>query len=93
MILGSRISTGQRSNYKNNHENTVATLIATSSAGLNTAFGLSLADLINFMKNWLLYIIGAGFGVLDSLMPYIVGLVVISAIVYFLFRAFRFFRH
>jgi len=68
-------------------------LIATSTAGFLTAFGISLSDLIDFMKNWLLYIIGAGLGVLQSLMPYIVGLVVIGAIIYFLFRAFRFFRH
>jgi len=35
---------------------------------------------------------GAGFGVLQALMPYIVGLVVISMIIYFAFTAFRFFR-
>ncbi|MDQ3077134.1 MAG: hypothetical protein M3Q63_03745 [bacterium] len=68
-------------------------LIATSTAGFATAFGISLTDVVDFMKTWLLYIIGAGFGVLQALMPYIVGLAVISAIVYFLYRAFRFFRH
>lgn len=76
----------------------MGTLIATSSNGFNTAFSgsmgsITIANLIAFMKGWLTYIIGAGFGVLEYLMPYIVGLVVISAIVYFLFRAFRFFRH
>lgn len=68
-------------------------LIATSTAGFLTAYGISLTDLITFMKTWLMYIIGAGFGVLQALMPYIVGLAVISAIIYFLYRAFRFFRH
>lgn len=68
-------------------------LIATSSAGFLAAFGISLENLIEFMSEWLLYIIGAGFGVLQALMPYIVGLAVISAIIYFLYRAFRFFRH
>lgn len=68
-------------------------LIATSTAGFLTAFGFSLTDLITFMKNWLLYIIGAGLGILQALMPYIVGLAVISAIIYFLYRAFKFFRH
>jgi hypothetical protein len=68
-------------------------LIATSSAGFTSAFGFSLSDVITFMKTWLLYIFGAGIGLLQALMPYIVGLAVISAIIYFIYRAFRFFRH
>jgi len=68
-------------------------LIATSSVGFSTAFGLSITDVTTFMKNWLLYTIGAGFGLLQVLMPYIIGLIVIGSIVYFLFRAFRFFKH
>lgn len=68
-------------------------IIATSTAGFATAFGFSLSDVISFMETWLLYIIGAGLGILQALMPYIVGLAVISAIVYFVYRAFRFFRH
>lgn len=68
-------------------------LIATSSTGFSNAFGISITDVVTFMKNWLLYVIGAGFGLLQALMPYIIGLIVIGAIVYFLFRAFRFFRH
>lgn len=68
-------------------------LIATSSAGFTSAFGLSLTDLTSFMSTWLKYIIGSGLGVLQALMPYIVGLAVISAVIYFLYRAFRFFKH
>jgi len=68
-------------------------LIATSSASFSTAFGFSWSDLVTFMKSLLLTIIGAGLGILQALMPYIIGLAVISAIVYFLYRAFRFFRH
>lgn len=68
-------------------------LIATSTSAFNTAFGISFSDVIAFMKTWLLQIIGAGLGVLQALMPYIIGLAVISAIIYFLYRAFRFFRH
>jgi hypothetical protein len=45
------------------------------------------------MATWLLDVIGAGLGVLQQLLPYIIGLAVIGAIVYFLYRAFRFFRH
>jgi hypothetical protein len=67
-------------------------LIASSSAGFLAAFGINVSDVVDFMKTWLLYIIGAGFGVLQALLPYIVGLVVIGAIVYFIYRAFRFFR-
>ena len=69
------------------------TLIASSSASFTTAFGINWTDVIAFMKTWLLQIIGAGLGVLQALMPYIIGLVVISAIVYFIYRAFRFFKH
>lgn len=68
-------------------------LIATSSTSFSTAFGFTWVNLVDFMKTWLLTIIGAGLGILQALMPYIIGLAVISAIVYFLYRAFRFFRH
>lgn len=68
-------------------------LIATSTAGFTAAFGLSLSDLTDFMAIWLKYIIGAGLGILQALMPFIVGLAVISGIIYFLYRAFAFFRH
>lgn len=68
-------------------------LIATSSQAFTTAFGISWTDVVDFMKTWLLQIIGSGLGILQALMPYIIGLAVISAIVYFLYRAFRFFKH
>jgi hypothetical protein len=38
-------------------------------------------------------VIGTGLGVLTSLLPTIVGIVFIGAVVYFVYRAFRFFRH
>lgn len=72
---------------------TIDELIATSTAGFNTAFGFSIPNAIAFMKTWLTYIIGAGLGLLQALMPFIVGLVVLGAVVYFLYRAFKFFRH
>jgi hypothetical protein len=68
-------------------------LIASSTTGFSTAFGFSFADVTAFMATWLLDVIGAGLGVLQQLLPYIIGLAVIGAIVYFLYRAFRFFRH
>ncbi len=69
------------------------TLISSSTSAFQTAFGISFSDVTAFMATWLLSIIGAGLGVLQQLMPYIIGLAVIGAIVYFLYRAFRFFRH
>jgi len=68
-------------------------LIASSTSAFQTAFGFSFADVTSFMATWLLNIIGAGLGVLQQLLPYIIGLAVIGAIIYFLYRAFRFFRH
>ncbi len=68
-------------------------IIASSSASFSSAFGFGWSDLVDFMETWLLQILGAGLGVLQALMPYIIGLAVISAVVYFLYRAFRFFRH
>lgn len=69
------------------------TIIASSTTSFSTAYGFTYTNLIDFMKTWLVQIIGAGLGILQALMPYIIGLAVISAIVYFLYRAFRFFRH
>jgi len=70
------------------------TLITSASTTLSTAFGFDIFGAsITFMKTWALFILGAGLGVLDQLMPYIVGIAVISAIVYFLYRLFKFFRH
>jgi len=65
-------------------------LITTASSTLATNFGFDIFSAsITFMKTWALFILGAGLGVLQSLMPYIVGIVVISAIVYFLYRMSR----
>lgn len=68
-------------------------LIASSSAQFTTSFGITWVEVVTYMKTLLLTIIGAGLGVLQALMPYIIGLAVISAIVYFLYRAFKFFKH
>jgi len=48
---------------------------------------------VDWMADLLKLVIGSGLGVLDALMGWIIALVVISAIVYFLYRAFHFFRH
>ncbi len=68
-------------------------LIASSTSQYESAFQMTLPSITVVMAGFMIEIIGAGFGVLQQLMPYIIGLVVISAIVYFLYRAFRFFKH
>ena len=48
---------------------------------------------ISFMKTPLLSIIGSGIGTLKILMPYIIGLVIFSSIIYLLYRVFRLFKY
>jgi hypothetical protein len=68
-------------------------IIATASSTFLAALGFNWASVILFMKDLLLLVIGSGLGLLESMLPYIIALVIIGAIVYFLYRAFRFFRH
>ncbi len=69
------------------------TIIANASSTFTGAVGFNWSDVTTFMKSLLLLVIGSGLGLLETLLPYIIALVTISAIVYFLYRAFRFFRH
>lgn len=55
--------------------------------------GFSLASVVTFMGSLMSQVIGTGLGVLQSLLPWILALTAIGAIVYLLFRAFRFFRN
>jgi hypothetical protein len=71
----------------------VFALIASSSASFSAAYGFPVASTTAWASTWFLDIVGSGLGVLVQLLPYIIGLAVIGAIVYFLYRAFRFFRH
>ncbi len=68
-------------------------VISNASSTFTTAVGFNWSDVVGFMKTLLLLVIGSGLGLLETLLPYIIALVTISAIVYFLYRAFRFFRH
>ncbi len=68
-------------------------LIATSSAGFLATVGFSIDSVTQWMgDNLLKPFIGGGLSVLYSLRWWIIALVVISIIVYFAFRGFRFFR-
>jgi len=69
------------------------TIVNNASTTFSNAVGFQWNDVIVWMKSLLLLVIGSGLGLLQILLPYIIALIVIGAIVYFLYRAFRFFRH
>jgi hypothetical protein len=69
------------------------TLIGTATTTFQTTTGVSYSDVVAFMATQLKLVLGSGLGLLQALMPWIIALVVIGAVVYFVYRAFRFFRH
>lgn len=69
-------------------------LITSASTGFASTTGFSISSVVTWAgDNLIKLFIGSGLGVLYELRYWIVALVVISAIVYFAYRAFRFFRH
>jgi len=68
------------------------TIINTATSTFLTTTGFSLASVVDWMGDLLKLVLGSGLGLLQSMIPWIVALALISAVVYFLFRAFRFFR-
>lgn len=69
-------------------------IINTATSSFETTTGFSFADTVTWVgDNLIKLFIGSGIGVLDALKYWIVALVVIGAIVYFAYRAFRFFRN
>ena len=69
-------------------------LITDASAGFASTTGFSLDSVVTWMgDNILKLVAGTGFSVLYALRYWIVALVALGAIVYFGFRAFRFYRH
>jgi len=69
------------------------TIIGTATSTFNTTTGFELQTVVDFLKDQILLIVGTGLGVLQELMPWIVALAAIGAVVYMLYRAFKFFRH
>lgn len=69
------------------------TLITNATTTFQTTTGVEYTDVVSFMGTQLKLVLGSGLGVFQALMPWIIALVVIGAIVYFVYRAFRFFRH
>jgi hypothetical protein len=68
-------------------------MINTATSTFETTTGFTFSDVVSWMADLLKLVIGSGLGLLNAMLPWIIALVVISAIVYFLFRAFRFFKH
>jgi len=68
-------------------------IISTATSTFETTTGFTLASTVDFMSEMILLVIGTGLGVLQALLPWILALVAIGAVIYLLYRAFRFFRH
>lgn len=70
------------------------TIIDAATSTFQSTTGFSFGDVVTWTgDNLIKLFIGSGIGVLDALKGWIISLVVIGAIVYFAYRAFRFFRH
>lgn len=69
------------------------TIIDNASSTIQSNLGFGLSDLLAFMKDQFLLIMGGGLGMLQGLMVYIVFLALATGVIYFLYRAFAFFRH
>lgn len=69
-------------------------LITAAESGFATTTGFSVGDVVTWSgTNLIKLFIGSGLAVLYELRYWIVALVIIGAIVYFAYRAFRFFQH
>lgn len=69
-------------------------LITSAESGFASTTGFGISDVVTWSgDNLIKLFIGSGLAVLYNLRYWIVALVVIGAIVYFAYRAFRFFRH
>lgn len=72
----------------------MGTLITDASAGFATTTGFTISSVVTWAgDNLIKLFIGSGLAVLYELRYWIVALVIIGAVVYFAYRAFRFFRH
>jgi hypothetical protein len=69
-------------------------LITTAQAGFASTTGFAVSDVVTWAgDNLIKLFIGSGLSVLYELRYWIVALVIIAAVIYFSYRAFRFFRH
>jgi len=68
-------------------------IVTTATAEFASTTGFSVSSVVDWMGDLLKLVLGTGLGVLQALIPWIIALTAIGAIVYFLYRAFRFFKH
>ena len=69
-------------------------LISSAESGFSSTTGFAISDVVTWAgDNLIKLFVGSGLSVLYNLRYWIVALVIISAVVYFAYRAFRFFRH
>lgn len=69
-------------------------LVTSATAGFASTTGFEISSVVTWAgDNLIKLFIGSGLGVLFELRYWIVALVIIGAVVYFSYRAFRFFRH
>lgn len=69
-------------------------LITAAESGFSSTTGFTVADTVDWAgDNLIKLFIGSGLSVLYNLRYWIVALDIIGAVVYFAYRAFRFFRH
>lgn len=69
-------------------------LLSNATTTFMTTTGFDVGDVVTWAgDNLIKLFIGSGLAVLYELRGWIVALVIIGAIVYFAYRAFRFFRH
>lgn len=69
-------------------------LITAAGTGFASTTGFSISSVVDWAgDNLIKLFIGSGLSVLYELRYWIVALVIIAAVVYFAYRAFRFFRH
>ena len=71
----------------------LSTVISNASSTIVSSLGFGLPQLTSFMSGQFLLIMGGGLGMLQGLMVYIVFLAIATGVIYFLYRAFTFFRH
>lgn len=74
-------------------ETGMSLLLSTASSTVVGSFGFGFNDVVGYMKSLLLLVLGSGVGLLQTLLPYIIALVILSVIVKFVYVGFQYFRN
>ena len=70
----------------------MGTLITDATTLFNTTTGFNLTDLVAWVGNLLKMLLGAGLGLLQSIMPWIIALLIIYGIIHLVRKGFGFFH-